>query len=74
MVHLLCGLGLRVRAGLCLVGDLPAHPGLPPSPRAGSACDQCLLEHHRVRGGLCLWPVSGSRGGCGAPGGPQTLV
>lgn len=64
--------GLRM---VCLLaGDLPAHPELPPSPRTGYACDQCLLEHDRLCGGLCLWPVSGSSGGCGAVGGPWTPI
>lgn len=68
----LSGSGLRM---VCLLaGDLPAHPELPPSPRTGYACDQCLLEHDRLCGGLCLWPVSGSSGGCGAVGGPWTPI
>lgn len=53
-----------VEDGLSLAGDLPAHAGLPSSPRAGTACDQRLLEHHGLCGGLCVWPVSGSWGGC----------
>lgn len=58
--------GLRAGDAPSLAGDVPAHPGLPARPRAGSARDQRLLEQHGLRGGLCLWPVSGSGGPLGS--------
>jgi hypothetical protein len=59
------GFGAQAWGWSLSAGVVSAHPGLPPSSRAGSARDQHLLECRRLRVGLCLWAVSGIRGGGG---------